>query len=359
VADFPTNLEAITPAFLTDLLGAEVATAEGELVASQGAVSTAARIALAYARGASGPDAVFAKWSAPLEAVRQMAAQTGMYRREVRFYEDLAETSEIATPRCYFAGWDRQTDEFLLVLEDMSDSRVGNFYASALDDVREVVEALPAFHARWWNHPDLAKLRWLFPLDHPAAAGGLQASFAAALPLTTARFPRYFEGALGDLSRRIAESYPTIASAYTSRPVTLTHSDLHLQQVFFPTPEGGRFAVFDWQTIGRGFGGQDLARIIAVCLDVDARREHERDLVGRYHAGLLEHAVEDYSLDQCWDDYRLGLTWSALLNVIAGASIDSDAMDRDAAEYATTLGETFFGRVDAALADLGVAELLP
>ncbi|MDA0351807.1 MAG: phosphotransferase [Chloroflexi bacterium] len=359
MADFPTVLDEITPAFLSEVLGSDVSAVTGSLVAAQGAVSTAARLQLTYAPGAAGPPAVFAKWSAPIEAVRRMAAQNGMYRREIRFYKDLAATSDIQTPHCHFAGWDRTTDEFLLILEDMSASRVGNFYASALADVTAVVVALPPFHARWWNHPDLAKLRWLFPLDHPAASGGLQAAFTASLDRTRTRFPDQFDGALGAVSAAIVDRYPAIAGRFAARPVTLTHADLHLQQVFFPGAEGGHFAVFDWQTIGRGFGGQDLARIIAMSLTTDARREHERALVARYHQGLLAAGVREYDLAACWDDYRLGMIWSALLNVVAGASIDRAAMDADAAAYGTTLGATFFGRIDAALADLDVVALLP
>lgn len=358
MAEFPTNLKAITPSFLSAILKADVASVSGTLVQAQGAVSTAARLELTYEEGASGPAAIFAKWSAPLEAVRQMAAQNGMYRREVRFYRDLAETSDIATPHSYFAEWDRKSGEFLLILEDMSASRVGNFYASSLDDVRTVVEALPRFHARWWQHDDLRKLRWLFPLDHPTASAGLQAAFTGALKITSQRFAAEFAGTLGAACQLIEEDYPSIATRYGTRPTTLVHSDLHLQQVFFPGAEDGRFAIFDWQTIGRGFGGQDLGRIIPMSLTVEMRREHEQALVEAYHQGLLASGVEDYSLDECWDDYRLGVSWNAVLNVIAGASIDQTSMDVDAAEYDTTLAATFFGRVNAAIEDLEVIALL-
>jgi len=366
MADFPTDLDGLTPAFLSEVLGVEVASVHGALVAAQGAVSTAARLELGYASDGGGPEssgasrqgAVFAKWSSPIEAVRQMAAQNGMYRREVRFYRELAESSDVATPACHFAGWDRKSDEFLLILEDMSASRVGNFYSASLEDVRQVVEALPRFHARWWEHEDLGRLRWLFPLDHPAASGGLQAAFAAALPVTKGRFPSEFGGALGAVAEAIVERYPQIASRYGARPATLAHSDLHLQQVFFPEENRGRFAIFDWQTVGRGFGGQDVARIIGMSLSPAMRRANERKLVELYHRGLVEAGVTAYPFEACWDDYRLGMSWSALLNVVAGASVDQTAMDADAAEHGTSLAETFFGRVDAAIEELDVLSLL-
>jgi hypothetical protein len=189
-------------------------------------------------------------------------------------------------------------------------------------------------------------------------AAGLQAAFSAALPRAIERFPDQFDGALGAVSQLIAARYPEIATRFGQRPATLTHSDLHLQQVFFPGDAGGHFAVFDWQTIGRGFGGQDLGRIVAMSLNVEMRRANERALVARYHQGLVNAGVAGFTAEDCWDDYRLGIVWSALLNVIAGASVDRAAMDVDAAEHGTTLAATFFGRIDSALEDLEVSSLL-
>ena len=363
MATFPTSADDLTPEFLSTVLSADVTNFDVQLVGAQGATTTAARIELEYAGSASGaPPAIFAKWASPIPAVQQMATANGMYRREVRFYKDLAETSGPAIPRAYFGDWDRESGLFLLLLEDLADGHVGDLFASRVDEVRSVVEAIPTFHARWWNHADLNGLRWLFPVDHPAVVKGLGATFAASLEGASTKFPEAFDGALGQASRRIAADYGAMAARFGARPRTLIHGDLHLQQVFFPQAgrgdDGGRFAIFDWQTIARGFGGQDLARIIAACLDPGDRRAYERDLVASYHAGLVTHAIGDHSLDQCWDDYRLGVLWSVVTNVIAGASIDSEAMDALARTAGTTFAEAFFGRLDAAIEDLEVAALL-
>ncbi|MBT5774935.1 MAG: DUF1679 domain-containing protein [Dehalococcoidia bacterium] len=364
MATFPTTADQLTTEFFSTVLSANVAAFDVQLVEAQGAMTTAARIELHYAGDApaDAPSAIFAKWASPIPAVQQMATANGMYRREVRFYKDLASSSGLDVPRSYFGDWDRETGLFLLLLEDMSGSQVGDLFASRVDEVRPVVEAIPAFHARWWNHPDLDGLRWLFPVDHPAVIKGLGATFAASLNGASTKFPQAFGGALGNLSQRIAADYGAMAKRFGARPRTLVHGDLHLQQVFFPLngpgDQSGRFAIFDWQTIGRGFGGQDLARIIAACLSPEDRRAHERDLVASYHAGLIANGVGDYSLEQCWDDYRLGVLWSIVTNVIAGASIDGDAMDALARPAGTTFIEGFFGRLDAAIADLEVDALL-
>ena len=363
MASFPTSADQLTSDFLSEVLSAHVASFNLQLVGAQGAMTTAARIAIEYtAPAADAPPAVFAKWASPIPEVQQMAAANGMYRREVRFYKDLAGDSGLDVPRAYFGDWDRESGLFLLLLEDMSGSQVGDLFASRVDEVRPVVEAIPAFHARWWNNPELDRLRWLFPVDHPAVVKGLGATFAASLERVTSRFPRAFDGPLGNVSRRIAADYGAMATQFGARPRTLVHGDLHLQQVFFPgdgqDEPSGRFAIFDWQTIARGFGGQDLSRIIAACLNPADRRAHERDLVAAYHGGLTANGITNYSLDECWDDYRLGLLWSVVTNVIAGASIDADAMDALARPAGTTFVDGFFGRLDSAIADLQITELL-
>ncbi len=360
MATFPTTGDELTTEFLSSVLGAEVTAAEVHMVEAQGAMTTAARVELQYGvtRSDAAPDAIFAKWASPIPAVQEMAATNGMYRREVRFYSDLAGDSGLDVPNAYFADWDRETGLFLLLLEDMSDCVVGDLFASRVDEVRTVVQAIPAFHARWWNRSELGELRWLFPVDHRAVIKGLGATFAAALDGATARFAESFTGPMGGLAERIAADYGAVARQFGERPRTLVHGDLHLQQVFFPTEHAGRFAIFDWQTVGRGFGGQDLARIIAACLSEDDRRAHERELIGSYHEGLMTHGVQGYSLDDCWDDYRLGICWSVVTNVIAAASIDSDSMDMLARAAGTTFVDGFFGRLDSAIDDLEVHRLL-
>jgi uncharacterized protein DUF1679 len=360
MAEFPTAADQFTPEFFSSVLSANIAAIDVQLVEAQGAMTTAARIELRYAgtRPEEAPAAVFAKWASPIPAVQQMATANGMYRREVRFYKDLAESSGLDVPRPFFGDWDRESGLFLLLLEDMAGSQVGDLFASRVDEVSLVVEAIPAFHARWWNHPELDRLRWLFPVDHPAVVKGLGSTFAASLQRASAKFPDAFAGPIGSVSRSITADYGAMARRFGERPRTLVHGDLHLQQVFFPNKQGGRFAIFDWQTIARGFGGQDLARIIAACLDPADRRANEREFVGTYHAGLVARGVGDYDLDECWNDYRLGVLWSVVTNVIAGASIDSEAMDALARLAGSTFVDGFFGRLDAAIEDLDVGSLL-
>ena len=92
----------------------------------------------------------------------------------------------------------------------------------------------------------------------------------------------------------------------TASPFTLTHSDYRLVNMLLGGSEGERrVTVLDWQRVALGKGPIDVAFFTVLSLEPETRRAWQWDLVERYHAGLLEHGVRDYSLEECQRDYRL------------------------------------------------------
>ena len=63
----------------------------------------------------------------------------------------------------------------------------------------------------------------------------------------------------------------------------------------------------DWELCSTNLGTFDLAEILSLHWEAGPQSERERDLVQRYHAGLLAHGVAGYSWEQCWYDYRLAV----------------------------------------------------
>ena len=80
--------------------------------------------------------------------------------------------------------------------------------------------------------------------------------------------------------------------------------------------------MIDWQLIARGRGPYDLAYFMSQSMDVSDRRSGERGIVERYHQTLIEHGVENYSIEQCWDDYRLAIMFCVTYPV-AGGTMDA------------------------------------
>jgi aminoglycoside phosphotransferase (APT) family kinase protein len=111
-------------------------------------------------------------------------------------------------------------------------------------------------------------------------------------------------------------------------------------------------AVVDWQLTTAGRPASDLARFLIGYLDTAARRRHENQLLDMYHSVLTECGVASYSMEQCWDDYRMVL--------VLAASRLATAVGFHPGLTATPNGSwnVVFPRYAQALADLGLAELL-
>jgi len=140
---------------------------------------------------------------------------------------------------------------------------------------------------------------------------------------------------------------------------TLVHRDFHLQQLFFPSERGGRFAVYDWQTLTIGCGADDVGRIMAMGLRSADRAANERRLMERYYVNLRRHGVSDYSAEQFQRDVRLGLTGSLSTNVVAAANVDLSLAAKWEAETGVTLTYAIFDRLASAFEAHDVLSLLP
>ncbi|MCP5044022.1 MAG: phosphotransferase [bacterium] len=107
------------------------------------------------------------------------------------------------------------------------------------------------------------------------------------------------------------------------------HGDYRLDNLLFGTSGGGApVAAVDWQTLSIGHPGRDVAYFLGNAMPKELRREHERELVAAYHETLLGHGVGDYSLEQCFDDYRFGQFQGPLVTVLgAMAVIQTDRGD--------------------------------
>jgi hypothetical protein len=369
-AAIPEAPEQLTDQWLTDALRGggvldtvSVSGHTSELVEMQGATATVARVTLDYDATEDGaPRSLVAKFATPHAPIRELMHGLGGYLREVEFYRQLGADPGVPTPRCFHADIDPGSGAFVLLLEDMVDCRVGDGLFSPVEDVELAVRHLAPFHARWWDSAQLRDLSWL---DYPGTSGfdaflqQVRGALAGALSRAREIFGDEFPPSLAVLTERLVANYERLAAEAAAGPLALVHGDFHPGQIFFPTDGGGRFAVFDWQTVRIGRGGDDLARIVTMGMPPQERRSSDKRLIALYHSLLLEHGVADYDLDQCWLDFRRGLLGSVLVNVIAGAAIDLTLFEEREAETGVSVGEVLFGWLDAALTDHDVLELLP
>ncbi|MEE8042188.1 MAG: oxidoreductase family protein, partial [Pseudomonadales bacterium] len=96
---------------------------------------------------------------------------------------------------------------------------------------------------------------------------------------------------------------------------TLVHGDYRLENFLFDDAHADPLVVLDWQLISWGSGLRDLSYFIAQNLTTELRREHESDLLKRYHETLRAHDANGYRFDQLIRDYRIGLLLATVIPV--------------------------------------------
>lgn len=337
-----------------------------QLAVSQGAAGVVTRLQIEYDRPEPGaPQSLVAKFASPYEPIRRLLHGLGGYNREIQFYRQFGDDSGIPTPRCYYADIDDASGAFALLLEDMGDARVPDASEASTEDIETAVRHLAPFHAKWWDHPRLRELEFL---RYPGGAADqafitlARGALAAALPVARERFGTDLPAPLVAVAERLQGNFAHLMEARreASRDsVTLVHGDFHPGQIFFPSEQGGRFAVFDWQTVSAGSGGDDLARIIATGLTPDQQRSCDWRLIELYHALLVQHGVTGYDIGRCREDFRLGLVTTVAINIIASVNIDPAFIEEFEASSDVSMTDAMFGRLAAAVEAHGVLDALP
>jgi len=358
----PATPEEVTDGWLTSRLresgaikNARVTAHTTQLIEPQGAAGIVARLELDYDRAEpKAPRSIVAKFASPHGPIRALLHAMGGYAREIEFYRRFGDDPGISTPHCFHAAIDPASGVFALLLEDMSNCRVSDGMTSLLEDVEVAVRQLAPFHAKWWDHPRLREdfLRYPGSAADTAFMAQARGALAAALPAAKQRFGADLPQPLVALAERLLANFGVLTGARQGgmfEGVTLVHGDFHPGQIFYPSERGGRFAVFDWQTVSAGSGGDDLARIIVTGLTTEQREAHDERLVALYHALLVEHGVSGYDIEQCRLAFRLGLLTTVIINIIAGASIAPEFIEEYDGPDDVNVVEALFGRLAAAV----------
>jgi hypothetical protein len=282
-----------------------------------------------------------------------VAQMLGLYEKEARFYDELADTIGVRTPRGYFTASNPAEVKYVILMEDLGALRIGDQVAGAsLDDCRLVVEQLGKLHARWWDCPELHALDWIPSINSPV------------IKLAALAYAQAFEPFMQKFGDHLTGQQKEFAAAYLPRmnpmqdhfaigPQTLCHGDLRLDNVFWGSPDDSSpITLIDWQIAIKSRGPYDVAYFMSQSVDPEIRAANEESLLKDYHALLAENGVKDYAFDQCWDDYRASVMGCLNYPLVAGGSVDL------ANERGLELATKMLNRSLAAIMDLKAYEVL-
>lgn len=322
--------DPITTAWLTEALRTAGVLPSGAVIAveqraNEAFNSTAAHLILTYSADAPGdaPRALFLKRNINSEwAIASARDETRFYQAALRRHPRLT----MIVP-CYLAAFDAQRNASSLLLADVSAThepprtRADLLRGAGVPDetaLDQTIDALAAFHASWWERPELtttfALASWFPDADgfaaHVERRRGEWARFIAA---EGAWFPADLRAIYEDALARLPTLWAAGLGAHmaTGRGLTLTHGDCYFSQFLVPRP--GIVAptyLIDFQTADAGPAAFDLVLMFAAFWTREQRQAGDREqrALRRYYAGLLAGGVRNYTWDDLLADYRLMLT---------------------------------------------------
>ena len=251
---------------------------------------------------------------APSNLTRQLVVKSshdlptipGATSGELQFYRQLAPL--LGTPPlvpCYAAIEAGDGDPGTLVLEDFRSTHDHPPWPipPSRNQCEAALDALARVHAQWWESSALGTT--VGQLHTPESLTSMVQGIAAHLPA--------FLDAVGDgltvearhvLERVFGSSLKPWLRLTHQRALTIIHGDAHTWNFLFPRSGEGAALLIDWQLWHVDVGARDLAFFIALHWYPSRRRELEQPLIRYYHDRLLQHGVQNYSLDELWLDYR-------------------------------------------------------
>ena len=181
------------------------------------------------------------------------------------------------------------------------------------------------------------------------------AAYAQIWPACAAAFEDSLPAEAVVLGGRLADILGDMMNRVAAPPFTLVHGDArHDNLLFDPADESAAPHVVDWQFVARERGVVDVAYYLTQSGPPDIAAAHERALVERYHDELCRGGVSDYSLEDCWEDYRRFAYYALVYPVITAGVTDPDNEEQSAAvavilaravkERLTVSGNTIVGR---------------
>lgn len=357
-ADRPRHLRDVTPGWITGCLrtagvDGEVASFTPEQIGEGvGQMATLNRLRLQYASG-SGPECVVVKFPGEMEANLAIAAQFGLFRREIEFYRVAAARTSMSLPTIYSAEIDPDSS-FVLLMEDLGHMRTGDQVAGLTEhEAAAAVDELVKLHAPFWGGVDDGEFDFAPRVDAVGQADVMHTIAKVSWDSMNNLFGDSVPAEMNAVRERFQDAIPAMHDWLGSAPTTLIHSDFRLDNLMLGgSGESSKVVTIDWQGVLRSRGIEDVAFLLSQSMPVELRPQHERALVERYRQGLEAAGIDFYTPESAWHEYRKCVLYLWMYAVIISGALDPTN------PRAQAMMRAIITRSAAAIADLDCLALL-
>lgn len=238
----------------------------------------------------------------------------GMSMKEGKFYEIIRNNAinNVPVPVCYDVFISEETKEFVLVLEDISDSYIvpDNTIISDKNIWFFCAESLAQFHSALWNNTIIPKNDKEVEHDFQSEINNFQSFLND--------FRQEFDDKTKKALKRAMELNISLSKdhrqrIYNKSNITICNGDSHIYNFMLPLGMKNKPLIVDFQFWGEGIGTDDLAHLTRVSFSDDFKRNIQFSLVEHYHKFLLTNGVVGYTKENCLRDYRMSAATMVLI----------------------------------------------
>jgi hypothetical protein len=328
----PTTLEEITAEWLTAALRTKApgVTVRGvEVLDMNRGTCTKIRLKLDLdeaGRAAGVPEQVILKGGFEPHS----RAMGFMHEQEVRGYRDVLPVLKLPAPACYFADYDEERLQGLIVMEDLTLRGVAfcnPLVPHSFEAVARRLEVLAAFHAQTWASPDFAPgRRWGWATD---TARQFLTYFDATFPPDVWKAfvdsPRGAAASVRFHSRDwMIEALKALVRLSDRLPHAMIHSDTHLGNLY--VDRDGEPGFFD-SLAGRAPPMLEVTYHMGGALDEADRPRWEGALVQHYLEALKANGVDAPGFDEAFFQYRCFLAYGYAVFIINESVFQKEAIN--------------------------------
>lgn len=326
----PVTIEAITPEWLNAALNSwspGVRLRDAEILDINRGTCTKIRVRLDMdeaGRAAGIPERVILKGGFEPHS----RAMHYMHGEEVHAYADVRPHSPLRFPGCYFAGYDPQAQQGIVIMEDLVARGVTFLHPQRPQQPEAVAKRLTRLaqhHAMTWNSPDIrpgGRFAWATNIADasyfdtvlkPDIWQGYVDSARGAAASVCFHDLEWMKGALDKLNR-FSRTLPTM----------LIHGDTHLGNLYIDVD--GEPGFFD-SLPHLAPAMYEISYHVAGALDVPVRRLHERALVAHYRDELIRCGIDAPSLDEFMHQYAIFLANGYAIFLVNASEFQPEAIN--------------------------------
>lgn len=328
----PMTVEEVTPAWLTQALGERFPGTEvqhSEIVEIISGTCTKIRLRLTLneaGQRAGMPGQVILKGG--FEPHSRSMAQT--HEKEVRAYRDLFAEFKLQSPACYFADYDNERQQGIVIIEDLLVRGVTFCHPQQPHSYAQVADRLTAlarFHACSWDSPELKPGgRWHWAQDYLVASQTYMKRYLE--PQVWDYYVSSSRGAAASVHfhdrQWMAAAQDLLPSFAAEMPRCIIHGDTHLGNLYLD-PDGTP-GFFDPQPL-QAPAMVEVAYHIAGALDPMDRPRWEGPLVQHYLDALQRQGIDAPDFDMAMRQYSAFLVLGYCIFLVNASDFQPEAIN--------------------------------